>query len=119
MEKTFVSYLTHIVCKLMELIITSHLVKHIDNINILYENIYFRTELIEDLTTYDWLNSLISHFSGLWFDKVKADMKSYKQRETAATSFIYNRVLASVYVMVDVICIGLLEMQGTQSKREI
>ena len=50
----------------------------------------------------------------------KADMKSKIQRETAAILFLWNLYLKQgidkVYVMVDLICMGILELQGTRSK---
>ena len=54
----------------------------------------------------------------------KADMKSYIQRETAAIFLLSNlsnlkQGINYVYVMVDLICMGLLELQVTQIKREI
>ena len=50
-------------------------------------------------------------------------MKKYTQRETAAIVFLSSLDLKQgvdkVYFMIDLFCMGLLELQGTQSKREI
>ena len=50
-------------------------------------------------------------------------MKSYKQQKTVAIFFLSNLYLKQdiglVYIMVDFICMSLLELQGTQSKQEI
>ena len=53
----------------------------------------------------------------------KADMKSYILLQTAAIFFLSNLYLkqgiGSVYVMVDFICKGYLELSGTRAKREL
>ena len=68
--------------------------------------------------------SLTYFTSGYSYTKcpnLKTDLKSYKQGETAAGIFNYRTMflkqgIDNVYVRVDIICMGLLKLQGTQSK---
>ena len=56
-------------------------------------------------------------------DLTKADWKSYILLQTAAIFFLSKRYLkhgiGSVYVMVDFICKGYLELSGSRAKREL
>ena len=78
--------------------------------------VLFFSRVIDDII-YDQMNILPDSIK-----YIKAYMKWYKQRETAAI-FLYRTFIENgineVYVMVDFICMDLLKQHGTQRKREI